>query len=284
MVRPPGDRETDRLPGERFLRIARKDFMDAVRARQVHTLVAGFALFGAYLGYFTPGDIGRGVFSLLVFLIPLVGVAFTQHAVAGKRESGELAVLLGLPFSRRDVVAGTYLGRTGVVLAAVVSAYAGAVLAGIPGGASFDPGTVALGVVLLFIVGTIFVGITLGVSAVARGTTSASVGAFVAFLAFMLPTWQFVPDAVLFVANGFDAPDRIPEWATAFDQFAPFVALRNAATPVAPDLVSSLPVVGEGVPPDPPLYMEPLFGAVVVVGWLVVPAGLGYLRFERSDL
>mgnify|MGYP006896999159 FL=1 len=76
----------------------------------------------------------------------------------------------------------------------------------------------------------------------------------------------------------------MPEWATAFDQFAPFTSLRNAATPVAPDLVTSLPVIGGSVPADPPLYMQPWFAAVVLVAWLVVPAALGYRRFERSDL
>lgn len=273
-----------RVPGERLLRIARKDVMDAVRGRQIHALVVGFGLLGACLSYVGGGSVAGSVFSLLVFLIPLIAVAFTQHAVAGKRASGELAVLLGLPFSRRDVVAGTYLGRVGVVFVAVVSAYAGAVPVGIARGTPFDPGMVALGTVLLTVVGAVFVAITLGISTVARGTTAASVGAFVGFLAFMLPTWQFVPDAVLYVANGFEAPGRMPEWATAFDQLAPFVALRNAAAPVAPGLVDSLPAVGGGVPPDPPIYMEPLVGAVVVIGWLVVPAGIGYLRFDRSDL
>ena len=160
----------------------------------------------------------------------------------------------------------------------------GAVLAALPGRASVDPETVLLGVVLLSVVGAIFVSITLGISAAVRSTTVSSVGAFVAFLAFLLPTWQFVPDAVLYAANGFSPPERMPEWATAFDQFAPFTSLRNAATPVAPDLVTSLPVIGGSVPADPPLYMQPWFAAVVLVAWLVVPAALGYRRFERSDL
>jgi ABC-2 type transport system permease protein len=76
----------------------------------------------------------------------------------------------------------------------------------------------------------------------------------------------------------------MPEWATVFDQFAPFIALRNAMTPVASDLVGGLPVVSGSVPPGPPVYMQPWFGAAVLVGWVVVPTALGYRRFERSDL
>lgn len=272
------------VPGERLLRIARKDFTDAVRGRQVHLLVALFGLFGAFAGYVGGGSAATNLTSLLAFLVPLAGVALTQHAVAGKRESGELAVLLGLPFSRRDVVVGTYLGRVGTVVVAVASAYVAATVVGAASGASPDLGAAASGAVLLAVAGAVFVGIALAVSATAHSSAVASVGAFAGYLVFVLPTWQFVPDAVLYVANGFEAPGRMPEWATAFDQFAPFAALRNAAAPIAGDLAGELPALGGSVPPDPPLYMQPWFGAVVVLGWLVVPAALGYRRFARSDL
>jgi ABC-2 type transport system permease protein len=268
----------------RVLRIARKDVMDAVRGRQAHLLVALFGLLGAFLGYTADRSVGANLPSLLAFLVPLVGVALTQHAVVGKRESGELAVLLGLPFSRRDVIAGTWLGRVGLVALAVASAYAGALIAGVLSGASLDVGAVGSGVVVLAIPGMIFVSVTLAVSMVARSSTTASAGAFVGYLGLVLPVWQSVPDAVLYVTNGFESPEAMPEWATVFDQFAPFIALRNAMTPVASDLVGGLPVVSGSVPPGPPVYMQPWFGAAVLVGWVVVPTALGYRRFERSDL
>ena len=33
-----------------------------------------------------------------------------------------------------------------------------------------------------------------------------------------------------------------------------------------------------------PFYLEAWFGLVILGGWLLVPLGLGYLRFERGDL
>lgn len=33
-----------------------------------------------------------------------------------------------------------------------------------------------------------------------------------------------------------------------------------------------------------PFYLEPWFGGVILGGWIVVPLGLAYLRFERGDL
>ena len=268
----------------RALLVARKDLMDAVRGRQAHLLVALFGLFGAFLGYTADRSVGPNLPSLLVFLVPLVGVAFTQHAVVGKRESGELAVLLGLPFSRRDVVLGTYLGRVGLVAVAVLSAYASAVIVGLLSGASPDVGAVGSGALVLVTVGTISVSVALAISMVVRSNTTASALAFVGYLGLVLPVWQSIPDAVLYVTNGFESPGQPPEWATVFEQLAPFVGLRNAVTPVAGDLVGELGVVSGDVPPDPPVYMQPWFGAVVLVAWVLVPAVLGYRRFQREDL
>jgi ABC-2 type transport system permease protein len=268
----------------RLLRIARKDVMDAVRGRQAHLLVALFGLLGAFFGYTAGRSVGGNLPSLLVFLVPLTGIALAQHAIVGKRESGELTVLLGLPFSRRDVVTGTYLGRVSLVAAAVASAYAAAVTVGVLSGGSPDAGAIGSGSVVLLVVAMVFVSVALGISTLLESTTTASAGAFVSYLGLVLPAWQNVPDAVLYAANGFEAPGAMPEWATVFDQFAPFIALRNAASPVAGDLVSGLSPVPGAVPPDAPVYMQPWFGAAVLVGWIVVPVAIGYRRFERSDL
>jgi ABC-type transport system involved in multi-copper enzyme maturation permease subunit len=268
----------------RLARIARKEIMDAVRGRQAHLLVALFGLLGAVLAFLAGDSVGRDLTSLMVFLVPLAAVALTQHAIVGKRERGELTVLLGLPFSRRDVVAGAYLGRVGLVAAAVASAYAGAILVGILSGASADPGAIGSGIIILLVVGAVFVSVVLAISAVVKNSTTASAGAFVTYLGLVLPAWQNVPDAVLYVTNGFESPETVPEPATVFDQFAPFIALRNAATPLAADLVSGLSPVPGPVPANPPIYMQPWFGAAVLIGWIVVPVALGYRRFERSDL
>ena len=37
-------------------------------------------------------------------------------------------------------------------------------------------------------------------------------------------------------------------------------------------------------PAGTPFYLEPWFGFVILAGWVVVSLGLGYLRFQRTDL
>jgi len=147
-----------------------------------------------------------------------------RHTIAGKRESHELAVLLSLPFSRRDVVAGSYAGRAGLVVVTLASLYATAITASLLTGTPLDPGLLAVGFVLLTVIGCVFA------------------------------------------------------------QLSPFAALRNVLVPVSETLAANFPVIGSGVPTDPPAYQQPWFGAIVLLVWLVVPVLAGYYRFERSDL
>lgn len=266
----------------RVLHVARKDFGDAVRGRRLHLLVALFGLLGIGVGYFFEANHGLGLLAGLAFLGPLAGLMYTQHTIAGKHEKGEMTVLLGLPFSRRDVVVGTYLGRTAVLVAGIASAYAGMAGAVLVTGAVPDPRTTVAGFGLAVVLSVPFVGIALGLSAATRNTTAASIGSMLAYLLFAFQVWILIPRAVLYVLNGFTLPDETPTWARVFEQLSPFAAVRNAAVGVLSE--TDLPLVAATVPEDPPVYMRPWFGTLVVVVWLVVPATLGYLRFQRRDL
>jgi ABC-2 type transport system permease protein len=268
----------------RVRQIARKDFADAVRTRQLYLLVGLFGLIGLGVGYLLDGDVGEALLFLMIFLAPLIGLSFTQHAIAGKRESHELAVLLSLPFSRRDVVAGSYAGRTGLLVVTLASLYAGAIAASLLTGTPLDPGLLAVGFVLLTVIGCVFVSIALGISAGTRSTTVASIGSFLAYIVFVLQVWGLAPRAVAYLLNGFEFPETEATWEAVFTQLSPFAALRNVLVPVSETLAASFPVIASGVPTDPPAYQQPWFGAIVLLVWLVVPALAGYYRFERSDL
>lgn len=268
----------------RIRQIATKDFMDAVRGRRLHFLVILFGLLGVLIGYVLDNDAGKAIFVLLGFLGPLVGLGFTQHSVAGKRESHELAVLLSLPFSRRDVIAGTFAGRTGVLVAGLVSVYATMISVSLLTGGTLDWGVIVAGFAFLTVISVVFVSIALGISAATRSTTVASAGIFVSYLVFVLQVWQLIPEGVLFLRNGLESTGGNPTWASVFDQLSPFAAVRNTMMPVASSLAESFPVAAGSVPADPPVYMEPWFGTIVLAVWLVAPVALGYLRFQRSDL
>lgn len=268
----------------RLLKIARKDLWDAIRPRQLQLMIVFFGLIGAMIGYVVADDAAIASFLALAFLGPLVAVAFTQHAIAGKRESRELSVLLGLPFSRSDVVLGTFLGRTAFILCVIVSTYLGSILVASVTGAVPDPGTVIAGFAIVVVVSVIFVSISLGISAATAKTSMASAGGFLAYFLFAFQLWALIPDAILYAINGFEMVDDQPAWALAFDQLSPFATVRNVATPVAADVADRVPLAVASVPDNPPLYMEPTVAGLATVAWVVLPVLLGYRRFQQSDL
>jgi len=268
----------------RLLRIARKDLWDAIRPRQLQVMVLFSGLIGAMIGYVVGDDAAIASFFALAFLGPLVAVAFTQHAIAGKRESKELSVLLGLPFSRSDVVLGTFLGRTAFLLCVIVSTYLGSILVASATGSVPDPGTVIAGFAIVTVVSVIFISLSLGISAATESTSVASAGGFLAYFLFAFQLWSLIPDAILYAINGFEMVNEQPTWALAFDQLSPFATVRNVATSVAPDVAGTVPLAAVSVPEDPPLYMEPAVAGLVTVLWIVLPLVLGYRRFEQSDL
>lgn len=267
-----------------WLQIARKELADATRSWRLQLLVAFFGLLGAAVGYLADQNVGRGLVLLLAFFAPLVGVLFTHHTIVQKRETGELAVLLSLPFSRRNIVLGAYLGRMALLLVGLAALAVAATIFGAVSGTVPELSGLLGAFLIAAVLGTIFVSIAIGISAAVRNSAVASAGVFGTYLLFAFQIWTLVPDAVLYLVNGFEAPDTDPTWVLVFDQLSPFAAVRNAAVPVTPDLAEAVPLVGASVPESPPLYMQPAFAGVLVLLWLVVPALLGYLQFERTDL
>ncbi|MDZ7850465.1 MAG: ABC transporter permease subunit [Halodesulfurarchaeum sp.] len=57
-------------------------------------------------------------------LVPIMALIAGYLAIAGERESGSLKILLGLPPSRGEVLAGKFLGRAAVVGIGVAAGFA----------------------------------------------------------------------------------------------------------------------------------------------------------------
>lgn len=268
----------------RLRQVARKEFMDVVRARQLYVMMGLFGLIGVGVGYILDQRVGEALVFLMVFLAPLLGLALTQHSIAGKRESHELAVLLSLPFSRREVVAGAFIGQVGVVVATLSSLYATTIALSLVTSTPLNPEILVVGFVLLTIIGSIFVSLALGISAGVRSTTVASIGSFLTYILFVLQVWGLIPRAIAYLVNGFEFPSKAPTWEKVFNQLSPFAAIRNAIRPVSDTIASNFPVIASGVSANPPVYQQPWFAMLVCLAWLVVPVAAGYYRFERSDL
>ncbi|WP_435348116.1 ABC transporter permease subunit [Haloarchaeobius sp. HRN-SO-5] len=276
--------------------VARKDFEDAVRDRALHVTAGVFALFGLGIGYaYSDRPTAAGadpaqLVTLLVltglFLVPIVALLLSQNDIVGKRRDGELKVLLGLPISRESIVLGTFLGRVAVVAVVVATLFVVSHLVAVVTFAPVDLELSMVAFVLLLVFGVVFVGIGTAISATVRSPTSASGLTVGLFLLFVMPLWNFIVSRLVYVVNGFEQAATYPDWAFALENAEPFNAARNLFAGSYNELGQGFSLFG-GPYPQPSrvvFYHEPAFGAVVLLAWLVVPLGLGYLRFREADL
>lgn len=276
-----------RIPGVPEMgtfQIARKDFMDTVRRRQLYFFAILFAVVGGGVGYFAPEEVAEILLLPQVLLVPLAGLTLTQQSIVEKHQGRELVTLLGLPFSRRAIVLGTFLGRFAVFLVALASMYVSVIVLSLSQGGSPDYEMLVAGVPLMIVMGAVFLSIGLGISTATTSTAFASGASILAYLVFIFQIWQRIPDLTLFLLNGFEFPQEQPFCAEVFEQLSPLTALRNTVVVQSESLAANFPFVTSELPTEPPVYMTPRFAVLVVLGWLIVPPLLGYLAFSRRDL
>ncbi len=290
--------------------VARKDFEDAVRSQMLWSMTALLVglivlIFGA-IRYFEGSIPAAELASVLALpmqvIVPLAALIVGYMAIVGERRSGSIKILLSLPPTREDVVAGKLLGRAGVVATAVLAAFAVALVLGL---ALF--GEVAAGdlfglAVATLLLGFAFVGIAVGFSAAvaSRGRAMAGVvGTYLVFLGF----WDVLVGGIYrLLTGGFPAspitPDsQIEPWALALQRLNPMEAYGVVASGLIEEQVFPLTLqfpiginvfsdaaVDDLVIGDAPFYLSEWFSAVVLLAWFVVPVVLGYFRFRNADL
>ena len=266
--------------------VARKEFRDASRSRSLWAVAAFMVLSVAAAVYAvgfllsnTPGmeKTGTTLIGLLTqqggffitSVVPVLGLMVAYASIVGERSSGSLKLLLGLPYSRRGVVIGKFVGRAAVLAAATLAAFA----VGFVFLLTYDELAVAdylFFFLLTTVLGTVYVAVAVGISAGARTRSraaAAAVGVFF-FFKFLWDT-SAVPRGVVYAATqDIDTVfGDLPGWYDYLVALGPNDAYSNVAAG----------------------YLEGFgnveaFSAVVLVAWVVVPVFLGYLRFERSDL
>lgn len=268
----------------RLLLLARKDFSDSLRDNQLYYAGGFFVLIALGIGYFVGSNPMAGLalpfflLSLLLFLGPLIAITLSYNAIVGKRSSGELTVLLGLPFSRREVVLGTFLGRFAVVaVLSVVAIVVAGGLAAILGNAP-NLGGLAWTTLAALLIAMAYVGMAVGVSANTRSTTRAATLAFGAFLLFVVRLWAGLPGVVNFGLDylGFD---RLPpSLVDVYHNLTPEAAVRNLLSDAPVAVEAALGAATNAQP------MGPNMGLFVLLLWIVGPVALGYYRFANADI
>ncbi|MFT4922409.1 MAG: ABC-type transport system involved in multi-copper enzyme maturation permease subunit [Haloarculaceae archaeon] len=268
----------------RWHRLARKDVRDSMRNWSLYGILALFVLFGGLVGYSSAGaDTGPGSVllftSTLGFLAPIVALGISYASVAGPRTDGSLKFLLGLPYSRRDVLLGTYAGRVLVVTAGVVVGYLAHALGSLVGGQVVSPTAVLVGFVAVVVLVVPVVGIAVGISTAVRSTTIAGLLAFVVFL-LTFALWQSIPGWVVTALNGFSPPPSPPEWAPLFRSLNPLAASRVLFDALAGAVLSTEAPLGGG---DRVVRSVPL-AVAVLAGWAILAPLAGFLRFRNDDI
>jgi ABC-2 type transport system permease protein len=292
--------------------VARKDFRDAVRSRWLWVLSALSVLVfaGAAVGRLYVGGGGqqesaailRGFLFFLkqgtAILIPLTALVVAYGSITRERESGTVKLLLSLPHSRDDVVFGKFLGRSAVVTLPVLVGFFVALLALLPAASGLDILVYVQFALLTALLGVVFVGIAVGVSAAANSNQQALVGAGGLFAVFWF-LWNFFVSGVNRAATelfGLSTPQQfqlrlalkilnpIQAYKSLVDSL--FMGELEARIRMFSLLLGMIPnqQAARALGPE----LSPVFSdAVVLLAmllWLAVPLAVGVVWFRDADL
>ncbi|WP_277556191.1 ABC transporter permease subunit [Halobaculum limi] len=272
-----------------WLKIARKEFADALRSRMIWGIVVIIAVMTSLstgISLLIPDVEGGvemaigGASQFAGLLVPIMALIAAYLAIAGERESGSLKVILGLPPSRGEVLFGKFIGRSGVVAIGlslgflVAGLVAAALYGGLPVGAFL--GTIALTVLL----GVSFVGIAIGISAVTATRARAMILAITAYLGLTL-LWDLAPNGVHLLVTG-EMPGRVvPAWFLLVQGFSPTGAYNALVQRL---LLGGGTAVEARIGGPVPSYLDPLVFVLILFAWAVIPLFVGYLSFRQADL
>lgn len=304
--------------------ILRKDFNDAIRSRGLLILTGVFVVFFGTASFLfadllaqvggsatnatganatnASAAVGRQLRSTDAFLraltnvtrllVPLIGGLLAYASIVGEWESGTLKLLLSLPHSRLDVVAGKFLGRGSVLAVPVLLGFLVAIPVFLLAGTTFNPGPYIGFALLTVLVGLVFVAIGIGASAATTTGRRAVLLTFGPYVLFSLFWGQIRRALFRQVQQRLDlGQEGLAEAFFVLQLLNPIAAYESLTS----SLVSGPQVrLGLFSPPTrqsyaqqfgslPPYLSDPAL-VVYLLLWLVVPLVAGYYAFERTDL
>lgn len=301
--------------------VARKEFRDAIRSRWLHGSTLFFALFlgGAAALFFGVllGPSSRqvsnlfgffaslGVFSfsfpgLLALILGFVALSTSYGSIVEERESGSIKLLLSLPNSRLDAVVGKLIGRSTVVVVALLVGFLVTFVVLVATGTRLELGSFVPQVALTVLLGIAFVSIGLSLSALAdsnREATLATMGLYLVFAVLWGSISEGIPKLLNYAADqigmgGVSELARV-KLGVFLKYLNPLKTYETLAAqlyyqPAQARLVST--TFGERAVLAPvlegslPFYFSGWFLFLLLLAWIVVPAAVGYWAFERTDL
>ncbi len=267
--------------------VAYKNVTDASRSRTVwllagllSVLFVGYAVGHGYLGEDSFVAFLDGLASIVGTLVPALGVLLGYRSISDDREDGSLLLELSFPHSRRDLVVGTFLGRTVVLIVPTLVALA---IAGVVGAVRYGTDGVLWYPWFLFataLYGTAFVGVSIGLSMATTSDRRITFGAVGGYL-LLASLWSGLVSFGFTVIHRFGVPGDVttPDWGLLLQLAGPresFSRLVRAGF----DLNRAAQYVGEGTP----FYVDWWSALLLLAVWIVAPLVLGFRRFRTADL
>lgn len=291
--------------------VARKDFQDAVRSKWIWVLsllfVGVFSL-PAILRFYlemggAPPQGQQGSSDAFIYLmkqgtsilIPLIAIVVAYASITRERESGSLKLLLSLPHSREDVVFGKVLGRAGVLALPIAIGFVVAAVLILLTSLEFQLGNFVLFALLTVVLGVVFVGLSVGISAAASTSRRAMV-AVIGFFFWFIVLWNSFANQAVNLLNKYVGLSSGAQLQTTL-----FLKLLNPTqaykTLIDSFLLGSVmqsrirmfsifrqQVAAQTLGDSLPLFLSNAFVVVYLLAWLFVPVALGYWIFDKADL
>lgn len=291
--------------------VARKDFQDAIRSKWLWGLtllfVGVFALPFAVVFYLNIGISPRqgqgGTTDMFIFfmkqgtsiLIPLIAIVVSYASITRERESGSLKLLLSLPHSREDMVFGKVLGRSAVLILPIAIGFTVALVLLLTTSLTIKLVNFLIFALLTMALGTVFVGLSVGISAAAK-TNQQAVASVIGFFFWFVVLWNSFANqtvnlltkyAGLSGASNYQTTlllkllNPTQAYKTLVDAFLFDSALQSRVMMFS---VIKQQRVLQAFGDSLPVYLSDPFVVAYFLAWLFVPVAVGYRIFDKADL
>jgi ABC-type transport system involved in multi-copper enzyme maturation permease subunit len=281
-----------------WIAVAKKEYLENVRNAWVIAVSVVFlvlTLLASAFAAFTSNAANGGAFAGIGptlnimdtfsgFILPILALMLGFATIAGERESGSLALLLAQPLRRAEVVTGKWIGLFGVLATAVLVGFGigGGVILWRTGATGADLRTLAIFILETLAWGAAWVSITMFLSAWFNRRGTAIAGSIGTWFLLSSLVWNLLM-LVLMLAifgNSLRNLQHIPSWLIVTQWLNPNAAYEGLASTTIDGFSGMVSFVTERLLPD--MY-KPIYFAIALGLWIILPFVGAYALFERKD-
>jgi Cu-processing system permease protein len=267
--------------------IATKEITDGLRNRWVlgaTLLLAGLAIALTFLGSAPTGELDVkplavvvvSLSSLTIFLMPLIALLISYDAIVGEVERGCMLLLLTYPVTKRQILAGKFLGHSAIIAIATLIGYGGVGVALAFAGAGDSQAWQAFAMLLAssILLGSTFIALAYWISASVRERSTAAGISIGLWLGFVI-IYDLALMGVLIAAKGW-IDEKIFPWLLLGNP-ADIYRLLNLTAFENVRKFSGMAGLSEQA------HFAPWVLAVALLVWIALPLALAGLAFRRSE-